>query len=946
MADQIEKYSDEVYQLDYLISSVYNFVYAKNGKNKIKFMDTSDLKLSRFKLYDYNLDVIFDKTRIQYVGNYSTGIKINGKNIEEIWFKRKGETYMSTIRIIPYIDNSTINDMTDPINVNQIVRTLLSELVINERTSNILLPIINVDVENTDLTPYNKVAPLTQKNKFYSVEITERFYSLKTLDEFLKEFPLEMRVLKSIIYQAVDVLYQINISYPAFRYNQLFPEMINCYLKENNGVVLPELKLSNFYLSEIGEIIQNSYLKNPENSIPKIDSSYSDLYQLLNYMWNNVSTDIKKYPELVSLFEVILPQKIRSNDLYLSKELWDKLTEEEKFDLRIKNIRNNTSFTSKDSLLNTTFVESNNINDESSSEDTNEPLDENINEFQDEGTNELTDDITKEPSDGITNEFLYESPKQLAKDNKNEPSDDNTSELSRITKNTQQNNLIDDKLFEEKEDIQTRFGNESPKESPNELTSDIQTENDESFDTNIFSKKQDESINIPNIKKINVVLDINYKNIDTGMDNDLETENDMYTDDSELSIDNDKMSIPQEETMDFRKSRLIPQGETMDFRKSRLIPQEETMDFRKSRLIPQGETMDFPNKKYSNNDIDNMSNKNSKRNNISGRNDFSDTKRNNISSRNDFSDTKRNNSSSRYDTDRDNLSDIKKRSEASITRPNSDNLSDTKKRSETSITRANSDDRYGATNSDLDRINSDRIEETEENTEDRRRTRPSRIINIQDTQFEPKKSNKNKLKTYQGRRRINGTNNTNNTNMLMPDTLNYNGRQSDNQIPYDFNNNNLNNNLNINGVPSRINSIGSLLGASTNDYNNRDQNTNYSQMAQQMAQQFQYDPNQAPTGHLPSNMSQQIPMPIQNPVQQTPMMQPNNDAIYRYLSASGQMPSQNQVDPNMLAYMMQQNGQMPQMAPAAQALQQMPSIPQQTLPQMGGGKRNPFFFQQ
>ena len=357
MTDQIEKYHSRIYQLDELIIDVYNAIYVdpKSNNYKQEFIDVSNLKMDRFKLFDYDFDVIFSKTKIQFVDEFPTGMKDNGNDVKQIWFKRKGEIYMSTIRIVPYFDKETMNNMADPVNVHNIIKTLLAELVVSEKTNNILLPIINVDVAGTDLLSYEKIKPYVDSNKYYSLQITEKFYSLMTLDNFMKNYQLDIRVLRSIIYQATDILYQIGIVYPDFRYNQMFPETIDCYLKLIENIEIPELKLSDFYLSQIEELVPNNLIKSKTVDIPYIDSAYSDLYQLINYMWNNLSVDIKKYPELILLFDFILPKKIRSDGKYLTLELWNKLTEEEKFDLKIKNIRNSTFFTSKDSLLHTTF---------------------------------------------------------------------------------------------------------------------------------------------------------------------------------------------------------------------------------------------------------------------------------------------------------------------------------------------------------------------------------------------------------------------------------------------------------------------------------------------------------------------------------------------------------------------------------------------------------------
>ncbi|AZL89364.1 hypothetical protein QKC54_gp0464 [Megavirus baoshan] len=351
MSDQ-NNYSDEIYQLDGLIAYVYDAFYTKNNNYKIKFIDVENSKLDRFKMSDYNLDIIFNK--IIYRGTYSTGIVIKGNNIEEIHFKRLGETHASTIRIVPYTDVKKIDDKMDPVNVNQIMKTVLSELVAAEKTNGILLPIINIDVSGSDLLVYDKVAQYINPKLYYSLQITEKYYKLITLDDFFKNYAFESKILKSIIYQAIDVLYQINISYPEFRYNQLIPDKIDCYLKKYNDITVPQIKLSYFYLSNIEELVNNEQVD--KLKIPYIDSPYSDLYQLLNYMWNNIQIEIQKYPEIIKIFDTLLPKKIRSNESYLTQEIWDLLDDGEKFNLTIKNIKNSGIFTSRDSLLNTDFM--------------------------------------------------------------------------------------------------------------------------------------------------------------------------------------------------------------------------------------------------------------------------------------------------------------------------------------------------------------------------------------------------------------------------------------------------------------------------------------------------------------------------------------------------------------------------------------------------------------
>jgi len=356
MENQVAKYDNRIYQLDELITDLYNAVYAKSGNYQTKLIDVGDLNLTRFKLTDYDLNVIFDQTPIKYDNDYPTGLMRNGHPVKQLWFKRKGETHMSTIRIIPYSGPDVLDDMSDPVNVNQIMKTLLSELVVTEKSNNILLPVINVDVKGSDLVDYPKVNPLVERETYYSVEITEKFYSLMTLDKFLREYPLTLPVIKTIIYQVIDTIHQITNIYPNFRYNQLIPELIDCYLKSDNGTIYPQIKLSDFFLAEITDLVPNNYLKTEQSeSITLIDSNYGDIYQFLNYLWNHINPEIQQHSELVELFDSILPKKIRSDKIYLTKELWDSLSDSEKFDLRAKNILNNPLF-HKNNILPTKYL--------------------------------------------------------------------------------------------------------------------------------------------------------------------------------------------------------------------------------------------------------------------------------------------------------------------------------------------------------------------------------------------------------------------------------------------------------------------------------------------------------------------------------------------------------------------------------------------------------------
>ena len=60
------EYHPKLYEIDELILDIYNAVYLKSDQYQVRIIDVSDLVLERFKSTDYNLDTIFEKTKILY----------------------------------------------------------------------------------------------------------------------------------------------------------------------------------------------------------------------------------------------------------------------------------------------------------------------------------------------------------------------------------------------------------------------------------------------------------------------------------------------------------------------------------------------------------------------------------------------------------------------------------------------------------------------------------------------------------------------------------------------------------------------------------------------------------------------------------------------------------------------------------------------------------------
>jgi len=346
----IKKFHLRLYDVDELIYDINDYVSSENNKKKYetKFMDINNLYFDRFKMPNYDLDVIFKPQQITHLpeDNYPSGLINQGKPIDVIGFVRINKNLKTNVRLIEYFDRQDTVNIHNPINVNNVIKTLLSELVLNDKTRHILLPIINVDAAGSDLAKYPEIKPHIDQDKIYSVEITERFFKMFTLDAFLKENELDDYVLVNTLFGIIEPLYEINTYYPKFKHNYLLPETIDCYVRtsQNNRnnkliqTVIPNIKLSNFYLSEIEDVIRNEYLAN--SGLPEMgpNFAYNDIYTALNDIWKKYSDSILKTTFMTNLFEQLLPEKIRSKDIYLTKKMWDLLTENEKDSLNIKNV--------------------------------------------------------------------------------------------------------------------------------------------------------------------------------------------------------------------------------------------------------------------------------------------------------------------------------------------------------------------------------------------------------------------------------------------------------------------------------------------------------------------------------------------------------------------------------------------------------------------------------
>lgn len=233
----------------------------------------------------------------------------------------------STVQIGTYKQGVSMDDPKIPENVHKVMSYLLStELIGYKLTQGILFPLMNIDIPFKELAPYLKDVPSLEElvpvvesgevNTTLSVVISEHYYKMRRLDEYLKEID-NSTALKVLLFQIVHTLAVIQKKYPGFRHNQLTAEHI--YLYQNKvkmekakrytfeGVVyhVPragfDVKVSDFEKSVISGLVENDGL---EEDMKKQDQSY-DIQTIITSLGDKVPDKLKKLSQFKSASDAL-----------------------------------------------------------------------------------------------------------------------------------------------------------------------------------------------------------------------------------------------------------------------------------------------------------------------------------------------------------------------------------------------------------------------------------------------------------------------------------------------------------------------------------------------------------------------------------------------------------------------------------------------------------------
>ena len=170
----------------------------------------------------------------------------------------KNSSYPVLIKICFYKKKNTINNLNNEINNDNLFSYILSSLVLNKKTKHILLPIINIDINFTELENiikndifiYQKIKFNLNSNNITDLccfQIRENFFKTINLIDYIKDNYCDIQVL---LFQIIHTLAVIDNNYKDFKHNNLLINNILLYIKrETTSYSIYEgFKKDNFYI--------------------------------------------------------------------------------------------------------------------------------------------------------------------------------------------------------------------------------------------------------------------------------------------------------------------------------------------------------------------------------------------------------------------------------------------------------------------------------------------------------------------------------------------------------------------------------------------------------------------------------------------------------------------------------------------------------------------------
>jgi hypothetical protein len=347
--------TSEDYELDEKINLLYEYTYNINTKEEFIIdkitLGKIGLEDIKFKLDSEN----YDKNKTDILNGQFKLIRYDD-NEKLILFKKYSNQFPVTVKISFYSDKT--DNMNNKINNDSLFSYILSSLVLSKKTKHILLPIINLDtnlseidklIKNDTCLCYNNIKKAIDNNEIKEeccLQVREHFFRTTNLEDYFKENQCSY---KPLLFQILHTLATIQKEYNGFSHNNLLLKNVGIYLKKQNNnyteyegfkndkfyVPNPgfDVKITNFEYSSIPKFYENKSTKNQFNS-------YYDIFTFLNDMLEG-TTKMSIYSnkcdkETIKFFDKVIPKELRG---------------------KLFNNNNNNNFNSTDLLYDSYFNE-------------------------------------------------------------------------------------------------------------------------------------------------------------------------------------------------------------------------------------------------------------------------------------------------------------------------------------------------------------------------------------------------------------------------------------------------------------------------------------------------------------------------------------------------------------------------------------------------------------
>lgn len=332
---------NENIDLDARINLAYDYLYnsEKNDCYAMKPVTKNDLKVLSNIKQEYNEKVV-ENILNKILNNKFKFIQNGGNSVSLKRYSDK--SHPSHVKISTYNKSYSKDTLETSDNMDKVIKYLFASHF--PRNKHIIFPILNFDVSINQKNVMSFVK--NNKDKFSNIledlkggnidenlsfEITEHFYKKSSLKKYLKnnKNKLSEEDLKTIVFQVVHTLSEIQDKFNGFRHNNLDTSTLNVYMKKkNNGYSsyktnnniynVPngdiDIKIGNFNKSTIVNFFENKSLSKSHN---KKDLSF-DVINFINSLRKELPNNYKEFNNFVDRVNKnkLTPFEILENDNY------------------------------------------------------------------------------------------------------------------------------------------------------------------------------------------------------------------------------------------------------------------------------------------------------------------------------------------------------------------------------------------------------------------------------------------------------------------------------------------------------------------------------------------------------------------------------------------------------------------------------------------------------